>query len=123
MSARYPSDPRRIARRRLAVIVGVVVLAAVIAVVLISRGGSSDGALERAATALAREPSSNSYAPARPVMQGMSPARGTVMLVLRQGRWQPEFSPRTVHPAFGPGDALRLTVTQPSTARWPEAWD
>lgn len=54
------------------------VLAAAAAAVLISRGGSSDQPLRRAAAALAGNLSSNSYAPARPLLQGMSPARGTV---------------------------------------------
>lgn len=52
--------------------------AAVIAIVLITGGGSNDSALERAATTLAGELSNNRYAPARPVLQGMSPARGAV---------------------------------------------
>ena len=59
-------------------LVGVLVLAAAIAAVLISHGGSSDRPLQRAATTLAGKLSSNSYAPARPLLQGMSPARGTV---------------------------------------------
>jgi cell division protein FtsI/penicillin-binding protein 2 len=146
MPARYPSDRRGNARRRVGVLVGVLVLAGVVAAVLISRGGSNDQPLQRAGATLAGELSSNSYTPARPVLQGMSPARGTVTLgavtqsgsharaalrwrwtlplgrswsyttdatfVLRQGRWQPRFTPRTVEPALRQDDILRLTVTQ-----------
>ena len=56
----------------------VLVLLVVVAAVLISRGGSSDQALQRAASVLAGQLSSNAYAPARPALQGMSPARGAV---------------------------------------------
>jgi cell division protein FtsI/penicillin-binding protein 2 len=82
MASRYPSNRRDSAgRRRLAALLvpaGVLVAAAVVVVVLISGGGSSEKPLQRAAAALATELSNNRYAPAREVLQGMSPARGTV---------------------------------------------
>ena len=126
--------------------IGVLVLAAAIAAVLISQEGSSDQPLQRAAMALASKLSSNSYVPARSVLQGMSPARGSVSVesvsesgahgravlrwhwvlpfgrswsyatdatfVLRQGQWQPVFSPSVVLRSLSAGDGLRLTVTQ-----------
>jgi hypothetical protein len=60
----------------------VLVLAAVIVVVLVSSGGSSDRPERLAAAALAGELSNNRYGPARTLLQGMSPARGTVAVVL-----------------------------------------
>ncbi|MGH2881987.1 MAG: penicillin-binding transpeptidase domain-containing protein, partial [Solirubrobacteraceae bacterium] len=67
-----------IRRRRLGLLMGAAALAGVIVIVLIPRGGSSNGPLERAATGFAAEVSGDGYGPARRVLQGMSPARGTV---------------------------------------------
>ena len=76
MKSGQPAGRRRLAPRF--VLAGALLIAGVIVVVLLSRGGSSDAPQQRAAATLAAELSSNRYAPARPVLQGMSPARGTV---------------------------------------------